>query len=112
VPTTAALSAAVQGALPLVLLEQVQSLIPLETPTVEELIEIARRQLASREDRQLSDEALTALATEASRSPRSGHELRALLARVPPGTWRLEVKKGTRKGKARPARRGRRKGKS
>jgi ABC-type cobalamin/Fe3+-siderophores transport system ATPase subunit len=109
VPTTAALSEAVQGALPLVLLEQVQSLIPLETPTIEDLIEIARRQLASREDRHLSDEVLTALATEAARSPRSGHELQALLARVPPGTWRLEVKK---KRKASPARRGRRKGKS
>jgi hypothetical protein len=110
VATTAALSEAVQGALPLVLLEQVQSLIPLGTPTVEELSEIARRRLASREDLHLSDEALTALATEAARSPRAGHELQALLARVPPGTWRLEVKKGKRK--ATPARRGRRKGKS
>ncbi len=71
-------------------------------------MEIARRGLASREDCHLSDEVLVALATEAARSPRAGHELRALLARVPPGTWRLEVKKG----KAKPARRGRRKGKS
>ncbi|MGZ3457990.1 MAG: ClpX C4-type zinc finger protein [Archangium sp.] len=109
VPTTAALAEAVRGALPVFLLEQVQLLVPLEQPGVEDLVEIARRRLASREDCRLSDEALTALATEAARSPRSGHELQALLARVPPGTWRLEVKK---KGKARPARRGRRKGTS
>ncbi|HYO52135.1 ClpX C4-type zinc finger protein [Archangium sp.] len=109
VPTTAALAEAVRGALPIVLLEQVQWLVPFETLSVEDLIDIARRRLASREDCRLSDEVLTALATEAARSPRSGHELQALLARVPPGTWRLEVKK---KGKAKPARRGRRKGTS
>jgi hypothetical protein len=85
----------------------VQLLVALAAPGVEELIEIARRQLASREDSRLSGEVLTALATEAARSPRSGHELQALLARVLPGSWRLEVKK---KGKAKPARRGRRKG--
>lgn len=109
IPSTAALSEAVRGALPLVLLEQVQLLVALTAPGVDDLCEIARRQLASREDDQLSGEALTALATEAARSPRSGHELRALLARVPPGSWRLEVKK---KGKAKPALRGRRKGSS
>jgi ClpX C4-type zinc finger protein len=109
VPTTAALSEAVRGSLPVALLEQVQLFVTLTAPGVEDLIEIARRQLAARGDAQLSDEVLTALATEAARSPRSGHELRALLARVPPGSWRLEVKK---KGKAKPARRGRRKGSS
>ncbi|HEX5750324.1 MAG TPA: ClpX C4-type zinc finger protein [Archangium sp.] len=109
VPTTPALFEAVAGSLPLDLLEQVQLLVTLTAPTVEDLIEIARRQLASRGDLQLSNEVLTALATEAARSSRSGHELRALLARVPPGSWRLEVKK---KGKAKPARRGRRKGTS
>ncbi|MFY0523382.1 ClpX C4-type zinc finger protein [Archangium gephyra] len=109
IPSTAALSEAARGALPVVLLEQVQMLVALEAPGVEDLVEIARRQLASREDYRLSDEVLTALATEAARSPRSGHELQALLARVPPGSWRLEVKK---KGKAKPARRGRRKGSS
>ncbi|HZH16001.1 MAG TPA: ClpX C4-type zinc finger protein [Archangium sp.] len=109
IPSTAALSEAARGALPVVLLEQVQLLVALEAPGVEDLVEIARRQLASREDSRLSAEVLTALATEAARSPRSGHELQALLARVPPGSWRLEVKK---KGKAKPARRGRRKGSS
>ncbi|HEX8820302.1 MAG TPA: ClpX C4-type zinc finger protein [Archangium sp.] len=109
VPTTAALSEAVEGSLPVSLLERVRLLVPLESPSVEELVEIARRQLASREDCHLSEEALVALATEAARSPRSGHELQALLARVPPGTWRVELKK---RGKARPARRGRRKGTS
>ncbi|AKJ04576.1 ClpX C4-type zinc finger protein [Archangium gephyra] len=109
VPTTASLSEAVGGSLPVALLEQVQWLVALTAPGIEELSEIARRQLAARGDLQLSGEVLTALATEAARSPRSGHELRALLARVPPGSWRLEVKK---KVKAKPARRGRRKGSS
>ncbi|PTL85266.1 ClpX C4-type zinc finger protein [Vitiosangium sp. GDMCC 1.1324] len=109
VPTTASLSEAVRGALSALLLEQVQLLVPLQKPGVEDLMEIARHRLASREDSRLSDEVLEALATEAARSPRLGHELQALLARVPSGTWRLEVKK---KGKAKPARGGRRKGKS
>lgn len=110
VPTTAALSEAVEGSLPVPVLEQVQLLVSLGRPGVEDLVEVARRLLASREDTRLSDEALTALATEAAGSLRAGHELRALLARVPPGTWRLEMKgKGK---KAKPARRGRRKGTS
>jgi hypothetical protein len=109
VPSTSALSEAVGGVLPAVLLEQVRLLVALVSPSIEDLVEIARRQLAAREDCHLSEEVLVALATEAARSPRSGHELRALLARVPPGTWRLELKK---RGKVKPARRGRRKGTS
>lgn len=109
VPTTASISEAVRGTLPIVLVEQVQLVVVFEASSVEDLKEIARRRMASREDCTLSEEALTALATEASRSPRSGHELLALLARVPPGTWRVEVKK---KGKAKPARKSRRKGTS
>lgn len=107
VPSTLALSEATGGTLPLALLEQVQLLVALEPPGVEDLCEIARRRLATREDCQLSEQALEALATEAARSPRRGHELGALLARVPPGTWRLEEKKTRTKP---PARRGRRKG--
>lgn len=109
VPTTASISVAVRGTLPVVLVEQVQLVVVFEALGVGELKELARRRLASREDCTLSEEALTALASEASRSPRSGHELQALLARVPPGTWRVEVKK---KGKAKPARKSRRKGSS
>lgn len=109
VPSTAALSEATGGGLPLALLEQVQLLVTLEPPGVEDLCEIARRRLAAREDCQLSEQALEALATEAARSPRRGHELGALLARVPPGAWRLEEKKTRTKP---PARRGRRKGTS
>jgi hypothetical protein len=116
VPTTAALSEAVRGALPSALLERVRLLVPLEPLGVKELSRIARLRLAAREDCQLSDEALTALATEAARSPRAGHELRALLARVPSGSWRLESKRGKGKGKGKgspkPARRGQRKGRS
>jgi hypothetical protein len=88
VPTTASLAEATRGALSLPLLEQVQLLVTLESPGVELLREIAWRQLGAREDCELSDEALTALAEEAARSPRTGHELKALLARIPPGSWR------------------------
>ena len=94
-PTTASLSEATRGALSLLLLEQVQLLVALEAPGVELLREIARRQLAAREDIQLSDEALTALAEEAARSPRTGHELKALLARIPSGAWRRAGKEDT-----------------
>jgi hypothetical protein len=86
---TAALAEATRGALPLALLESVQWLVLLETPGVALLRELARRELEARGDCQLSDEALTALAEAAARSPRFGHELRALLGRLPPGAWRL-----------------------
>ncbi|WP_434389687.1 ClpX C4-type zinc finger protein [Melittangium boletus] len=89
-PTTAALAEATRGALPLPLLEQVQWLVSLEAPGVALLREIARRELRAREDVQVSDEVLTALAEEAAASPRLGHELRALLGRLPSGLWRVE----------------------
>jgi hypothetical protein len=89
--TTAALAEAVRGALPVALLEQVQLLVALERPSTQELVEVARRRLAMRgEAGTPPEQVLESLAAEAARSPRAGHELQALLARVPAGTWSLE----------------------
>ncbi|WP_426752596.1 ClpX C4-type zinc finger protein [Myxococcus sp. Y35] len=101
--TTASLSQAVRGAVPTHLLEHVQVLLTLHVPTQSEFVEIARLRLASREPAiSLSEEVLAALAAEAGRSPRAGHELHALLNRVPSGTWQLEpVAKPTVTRKAR-----------
>lgn len=107
VPTTAALAQAVRNTVPVSLLEHVQTLLPLHAPTQAELLEIARKRLALREPAvSLSDDVLNAFAAEAARSPRAGHELHALLNRVPSGTWTLE---NTAKPAAAP-RKGRRKG--
>lgn len=90
VSTTAALTQAVRGTVPTDILEHVQVLLPLQVPTPSEFVEIARQRLASREPAvSVSEEVLMALAQEASRSPRAGHELHALLNRVPAGTWSL-----------------------
>jgi hypothetical protein len=112
VVSTAELSQAVGGTLPITLLEQVQLPIVLEPLGVEALVEIARRRLAPRVAEGLSDEVLAALATQAARSPRAGYELLALLARVPVGAWRLETKRPSRprkKAPPPPSTRGRRK---
>ncbi|NVJ21490.1 hypothetical protein HUW62_09710 [Myxococcus sp. AM011] len=108
VPTTEALSRTVRGLIPVSILEHVQVLLCLRQPTRADYVEMARARLALREPKTvLSDSILTAFAAEAERSPRAGHELRALLQRVPPGTWELEnVTKPT------PPRKGRRKGTS
>jgi len=106
-PTTEALSHAVQGRIPTGVLERVQVLVPLAAPSVADSMEIARARLASRDPAvSLSEDALAAVVKEAARSPRSGHELRALLDRIPAGTWGLEPeakqpaapRKGRRKG--------------
>ncbi|WP_418766429.1 ClpX C4-type zinc finger protein [Myxococcus xanthus] len=90
VPTTAALTQSVRGTVPTDILEQVQVLLTLQVPTQSEFVEIARQRLASREPAvSASEDVLIALAQEASRSPRAGHELHALLNRVPTGTWSL-----------------------
>ena len=107
VPTTATLGLAVCGAVPVSLLEHVQVLLPLHAPTQAEFVDIARRRLALREPSvALSEDVLSFFAAEAVRSPRAGHELHALLNRVPAGTWDLEnaakpsppPRKGRRKG--------------
>lgn len=92
VPTTAGMIEAVQGLVPVSLLERVQVLLPVRRPTVPELVEVARRSLALRQPAvTLSEEVLGAFAAEAVRSPRAGHELQALLARVYAGSWSLEA---------------------
>ncbi|MBN8232079.1 hypothetical protein JYK02_31645 [Corallococcus macrosporus] len=92
VPTTAGMIEAVQGLVPVSLLERVQVLLPVRRPTVPELVEVARRSLALRQPAvTLSEEVLGAFAAEAVRSPRAGHELQALLSRVYAGSWSLEA---------------------
>ncbi|WP_223646124.1 ClpX C4-type zinc finger protein [Corallococcus sp. EGB] len=92
VPTTAGMIEAVQGLVPVSLLERVQVLLPVRRPTVPELVEVARRSLALRQPVvTLSEEVLGAFAAEAVRSPRAGHELQALLSRVYAGSWSLEA---------------------
>ncbi|RKH42411.1 hypothetical protein D7Y23_31340 [Corallococcus sp. AB050B] len=92
VPTTAGMIEAVQGLVPVSLLERVQVLLPVRRPTVPELVEVARRTLALRQPAvTLSQEVLGAFAAEAVRSPRAGHELQALLSRVYAGSWSLEA---------------------
>lgn len=106
VPTTAVLTRAVREAVPVSLLEHVQVLLPLHAPTHSDYVEVARRRLALREPAvSLSEDVLAAFAAEAVRSPRAGHELHALLHRVPAGTWGLEDA-----AKPAPPRKGRRKG--
>lgn len=106
VPTTEELSRSVRGVLPVSILEHVQVLSCLRQPERAEYVEMARARLALREPAMsLSDEVLNAFAAEAERSARAGHELHALLNRVPSGTWELEqvtkppsTRKGRRKG--------------
>lgn len=118
--TSSSLFPVVRGAVPLALLDQLQLVIPLQEPTEAEFIEIARKRLAARgSEVSLSDDVLAAFAGAAARSPRLGHELTALLARVLAGSWRLQAftrdmeDKGPvakEVGGKPPARRGRRKG--
>lgn len=120
--STRALSEGVSGAVPVSLLEQVQLAIPLQVPSRAEFIEVARRRLAPRaSELSVTEDVLAAIASEAASSPRAGHELNALLTRVLAGAWSLadpgqdtrNKERGVPKPKAsaKPARRGRRKGK-
>ncbi len=90
--TSSELFPALRGTVPMALLDQIQLAIPLQEPSEAEFVEIARRRLAARgSDVSLSDEVLAALAAAAARSPRWGHELTSLLARVLPGSWSLHA---------------------
>ncbi|HVG58375.1 MAG TPA: ClpX C4-type zinc finger protein [Hyalangium sp.] len=120
--STRTLSEGVRGSVTESLLEQVQLAIPLQVPSRAELIEIARRRLAARSaEVSVTEDVLAAIAAEAVRSSRSGHELNALLTRVLAGAWSLaDPGQGTAskeggvpkpKAPAKPARRSRRKGK-
>jgi hypothetical protein len=72
--------------------ERIQLAAPFRAPSTEELVEIARRLLVPRaSELDLSDDLLHALATEAGRSPRGAHELKALMDRIPAGSWSLKA---------------------
>nr|WP_274622524.1 ClpX C4-type zinc finger protein [Myxococcus fulvus] len=105
IPTTGALSRAMRDTVTVSILEHVQHLVSLRPPTSAEYKDMARARLAAREHATaLSEKALSVLVAEAARSPRAGHELQALLQRIPPGTWDLD-----KVTKPAPARKGRRK---
>jgi hypothetical protein len=117
------MSEGVFGAVLLSVLEQVQLAIPLRAPSRDELIEIARRRLVPRaSELSVTEDVLAAIASEAAGSPRAGHELNALLTRVLAGAWSLadpEQDSRSKEGRgpkpkapAKPASRGRRKGKA
>lgn len=83
---------ATQGKLPVSVAEQMQAAVVFRTPSVEELAEIGHRLITARAaELDVGDDLIKALAEAASRSPRSGHELRALVMRVPAGSWQLKV---------------------
>ncbi|HVE83834.1 MAG TPA: ClpX C4-type zinc finger protein [Myxococcales bacterium] len=91
VSSTRDLLAACGDALPPPVAERIQLAASFRTPTAEELVEIGRRLLVARaSELRLSDDLLAAIASEAARSPRGAHELKALLDRIPPGTWSLK----------------------
>ncbi len=90
VHSTRALVEASEGLLPEPLALRLQAVAWFQAPSAAELQEIARRLLAQRAaELDLSEELLEALAGEAARSPLCGHELSALLLRLPPGSWSL-----------------------
>jgi len=89
--STRDLLAACGDVLPLPVAERIQLAASFRSPTPEELVEIARRLLVARaSELDLSEDLLGALAAEAARSPRGAHELKALLERIPPGSWTLK----------------------
>jgi hypothetical protein len=89
-PSTAELAEATSGRLPLSLLEAVDWVVPLRSPSDLELRTLAARMLSERSShREISDRLLSALVVAAVDSGRGLHELMALVRRVPPGTWEL-----------------------
>lgn len=90
--STRALVEATRGLLGAELAEHVEAVAALGALQVDALEEIARRLLlARRQELELSDALVQALAAEAARSGRGGHELRALLRRIPAGTWTVRA---------------------
>lgn len=89
--TTRDLIAACQGLLPPPVAERIQLAASFRSPTAEELVEIGRRLLVERaSELDLAEDLLAAIAGEALHSPRGAHELKALLDRIPPGSWSLK----------------------
>lgn len=93
--STRDLISACSGLLPLRVAERVQAAVALRAPTAEELLEVARRLVVTRaSELDIGDELLQAIASRAAESPRGGHELKALLDRVPPGSWTFKPAPG------------------
>lgn len=104
---TASLEAATHGRILPMLLERAQLVACMAPLELEGSIEVARRLWALRaEAGPPNEDILGALAAQASLSPRGGHELAALVSRVPSGDWTLES------GPAPPKRKPRRKASS
>lgn len=87
---SADLVGATGGKLPLQLADKVNVVAAFRPLTTEELEEITRRLLLTRMgDVEASEELISAISTLAARSGRGGHEARALVGRLPNGTWSL-----------------------
>lgn len=92
---------ATEGKLPVLIAEQMQATVVFQALGTEELSEIGQRLIAARAaELDVGEELIRALAEAAARSPRSGHELRALVMRLPAGSWKLKAEgKGKDAGK-------------
>jgi hypothetical protein len=100
------LIAATDGRLPADFADQVQCVAVFRPLSEDALQEIARRHFARRAaEVDASDAVIAAIARAAAGAPRHGHEVRALVARVPPGSWNA-------KAAAAPEKRRRKKGKT
>lgn len=85
---TAVLAQATEGRIPPEVLERVQIAVSFQPPSRAEVVEVARRLAALRaSELDATDELLTTVAELAMASGRMGHELRALLGRLPAGEW-------------------------
>lgn len=87
---TSALAKAIDGELGAELLERVEVVAVFKVLGIEELLQITRNMIAEREKLRLPEKAILALAKSAATSGRAGHELQALIRRIPPGAWSVE----------------------
>jgi hypothetical protein len=105
--STQALVSATAGRLPVEVAERIQAVVSLRPLPEREWTEVARRLAAARHPAvSLSAEALGALAAEAARSARGGHELRALIGRIPAGEWNAGTPVKAPRARAKPRRKG------
>lgn len=85
-----------QGAVPLALAERAQAVVVMRHLKADELREVARVHAQARaHELEVGDEVLAAIADEALRSERGGHEVEALVRRIPPGTWTVAAQEPT-----------------
>jgi hypothetical protein len=91
--STSSLVKASAGKLIPMLLEKMERVATFDEQTRADLVQIARALIGRRSDLALPSRAINALAEMAAASGRSGHELRALLTRIPAGSWTLDKAK-------------------